>query len=148
MNDKTEPLSTVAVDPLVSEFSENDCLACGPFDGDFGSPDDRILKDKMVTARKGGECFLCEQEILPGERIRVMAAVFDCELMSYRWCNACCAAMAKMWLDDGEPYDFDYVAEQTVASGGTEDELLASALEYKRLCGMPLRDCAARRLGL
>jgi hypothetical protein len=31
-----------------------------------------------------------------------MAAVFDGELMSYRWCNACCAAMAKSLYDDGE----------------------------------------------
>ena len=92
----------VNVQRLVSAFSENDCLACGPFDGDFGSPDDRILKDKMVTARKAGACFLCEREITPGERIRTMAAVFDGELMSYRWCNACCAAMAKSWLDDGD----------------------------------------------
>lgn len=105
MNDKTAPLSTVAVDPLVSAFSENDCLACWPFDGDFGSPDDRILKDKMATARKGGACSLCEQEIRPGERIRTMAAVFDGDLMSYRWCNACCAAMAQSWLDDGEAYE-------------------------------------------
>jgi hypothetical protein len=44
------------------------------------------------------------------------------------------------WMKDGEPYDFDYVAEQTVASGETEDELLASALEYKRLCGMTMEE--------
>jgi hypothetical protein len=50
MNEKNRPLSTVAVDPIVSAFSEHDCLCCGPFEGDFGSPDDRILKDKMVTA--------------------------------------------------------------------------------------------------
>lgn len=95
----------VKVERIVSAFSENDCLACGPFDGDFGSPDDRILKDKMVTARKVGSCFLCEQEIRPGERIRTMSAVFDGELMYYRWCNACCAAMAKSWLDDGDAYE-------------------------------------------
>jgi hypothetical protein len=38
------------LDLLVSAFSEHDCLCCGPFEGDFGSPDDRILKDKMVTS--------------------------------------------------------------------------------------------------
>lgn len=25
--------------------------------------------------------------------------------MSYRWCNSCCAAMAKIWLNDGEAYE-------------------------------------------
>lgn len=103
-NDEAAPLG-VNVQRFVSAFSENDCLACRPFEGDFGSPDDRILKDKMVTARKAGACFLCEQEITPGERIRTMAAVFDGELMSYRWCNACCAAMSKSWLDDGDAYE-------------------------------------------
>ena len=93
------------LDLLVSAFSEHDCLCCGPFEGDFGSPDDRILKDKMVTARKGGECHLCGQQIQPKERIRSMAAVFDGELMSYRWCNACCAAMAKSLYDDGEAWE-------------------------------------------
>lgn len=44
------------------------------------------------------------------------------------------------WVKDGEPYDFDYVAEQIVASGETEEELLASAREYKRLCGMTMED--------
>jgi len=103
-NDEAEPLG-INVQRLGSAFSENDCLSCGPFDGDFSSPDDRILKDKMVTARKAGVCFLCDQEITPGDRIRTMSAVFDSELKSYRWCNACCAAMAKSWLDDGEAYE-------------------------------------------
>lgn len=40
------------------------------------------------------------------------------------------------WMMNGEPYDFDYVAEKVVASGETEEELLASAREYKRRCGM------------
>ena len=37
------------------------------------------------------------------------------------------------WTKDGEPYDFDYVEERVVASGETEDELIASAREYKRM---------------
>lgn len=92
-------------DRMVNVLSEIDCLACNPFEGDIGSPNDRILKDKMVTARKGGECYLCEQDIKAGERIRTMAAVFDGEMHSYRWCYACCLAMAKSWLDDGHAYE-------------------------------------------
>lgn len=105
MSTETAPLSAVHVDPLVSGFSEYDCLCCGPFEGDFGSPDDRILKDKIVTARKDGECHLCNQQIQPRTRIRTMTAVFDGELMSFRWCTACCAAMAKSLYDDGEAWE-------------------------------------------
>ncbi len=32
--------------------------------------------------------------------------------------------------------DWDYIQESVVASGKTEDELIKSAKEYKRLCGM------------
>ena len=86
-------------------MNEADVLACTPFDGDFGSPNDRTLKDKMVTARKAGECHLCGQQIQPGTRTRSMTAIFDGELASYRWCNACCAAMALSWEDDGTAYE-------------------------------------------
>lgn len=46
----------------------------------------------------------------------------------------------RQWMKDGEPYDFYYVAEKTVASGETEDELLASVREYKRLCDMNMEE--------
>lgn len=40
------------------------------------------------------------------------------------------------WYKNGEPMPhFTYLHEQTVASGATEAELLASAREYKRLLG-------------
>ena len=93
------------IDRLVSEFDESDCLSVDPFEGDFGVPADRCLKDKMGNARKAGPCSLCSQEIQPKERIRIAAHIFDGELHSYRWCNACCEAMAKSWTDDGEAYE-------------------------------------------
>ena len=93
------------VDLLVSTFDERDCLGCYPFEGDFGSPDERILKDKIVTARKGGPCFLCGQDIQPKTRIRAMTHIFEGELVSYRWCNDCCAAMAAWWEDDRKEYE-------------------------------------------
>ena len=41
------------------------------------------------------------------------------------------------WQDEnGNPKDWDYVEEKTVASGKTEAELIESAKEYQRLCGM------------
>lgn len=77
-------------------------LDADPFEGDFGGPDDRILRDKMVNARKARECQDCGQQIQPGERIRTMTAVFDGELMNYSWCQLCCEAMEKSFEDDGD----------------------------------------------
>lgn len=93
---------------MAENFSEHDCLCCDPFEGGFGEASDRRLKDKMVTARKGGPCNLCGVEIQPKERIRTLVAIFDGELSSYRWCNACCAAMAKSLYDDGEAWEARY----------------------------------------
>ncbi|KKN21876.1 hypothetical protein LCGC14_0921050 [marine sediment metagenome] len=42
------------------------------------------------------------------------------------------------WERNGESYDFEYIAEQVIASGDNEAELLASAKEYKRLSGMTM----------
>lgn len=75
-------------------MDEEAVLATDPFAGDFGSPGDRTLKDKMATARKAGECQDCGQEIQPGERIRIRTDIFDGDLMSFRWCQLCCEAMA------------------------------------------------------
>lgn len=97
-------------------FSENDCLAYDPFDGDFGMPGDRILKDKIVLARKSGQCHICGQQIKPGEKIRSMAAVYtDDGFMSFRWCSECCAAMAAYWGDDVEAIDRRYALRHDVA---------------------------------
>jgi hypothetical protein len=104
MNENTNSPDS-PLDFMVSAFSEADVLACNPFEGDFGSPADRCLKDKMGNARKAGPCSLCGQEIQPKERIRIAAHIFDGEMHSYRWCNACCAAMALSWTDDGNAYE-------------------------------------------
>ena len=85
----------------MTTFDEAECLKTNPFEGDFGSPGDKVLKDKIGTARKGGTCGMCRQWIAPGERVRLLAAVFDGSLMSYRWCSECCAAMAANWTDYG-----------------------------------------------
>jgi hypothetical protein len=54
---------------------------------------------------------------------------------------------AGQWIKDGEPQDFDYVREETVASGDTEAELIASAKHYKRLLGMKWSDYFRDELG-
>lgn len=40
------------------------------------------------------------------------------------------------WEKDGKRIEFEYLAEKVIASGESEAELLVSAKEYKRLCGM------------
>ncbi len=40
------------------------------------------------------------------------------------------------YLKNGEPFDFEYMEERVIAHGNTEEELLASVKEYKRLCGI------------
>lgn len=43
---------------------------------------------------------------------------------------------AQWFNEKNEPVDFEYVREQTVASGATVEELIKSAEEYKRLLGL------------
>lgn len=90
-------------------------LAYNPFDGDRGNSGDRNLKDKMATARKAGPCHTCNQTIQPGERIRIRADVCDGKLMHWRWCQACCEAMAAVWTDNGEAIDARYALRRLIA---------------------------------
>lgn len=80
-------------------FDEESCLEYNPFEGDFGSPSDRILTDKIVTARKSRKCDICLELIQPKERIRVLTAIFDGGMMWYSWCSECCHGMAQ-WESD------------------------------------------------
>lgn len=41
---------------------------------------------------------------------------------------------------DGVRIDWDYVEEHCVAYGNTEEELIDSAKEYQRLCGMTMEE--------
>ncbi|MGL4576888.1 MAG: hypothetical protein ACRCV9_19025 [Burkholderiaceae bacterium] len=105
MEQDCPPTNVCSTVGLGRTSGDNDILDFDPFQGDFGSPGDRVLKNKMGFARKAGECQNCAQEIQPGERVRIMNAVFDGDLMSYRWCALCCAAMAKSYKDNGEEYE-------------------------------------------
>ena len=81
------------------------CMSCDPFEGDFGGSgqDDSVLSDKMVTARKAGECHTCAGQVVPGTRVRRRAEVYDGEFMRFGWCEECCRAMAAS--DDDETYE-------------------------------------------
>lgn len=73
---------------------DDEILGFDPFEGDFGMPGDKVFKNKMVTARKEGPCAHCDATITPGQRVRSQQSKFDGELMSHRWCELCCHAMA------------------------------------------------------
>lgn len=90
-------------------MNEADVMSYNPFDGDFGAPGDRLLRDRIVTARSGGDCHLCGGKIQPGTRIRSRSGVIDGSLMSWRWCTACCEAMALSWTDDGKALEARYI---------------------------------------
>jgi hypothetical protein len=92
-------------DLAMVERWERECLATDPFAGDFGEVGDKTLRDKMVTARKGGICHDCCGEITPGSRVRSRADIFDGELMHFRWCEPCCRAQALSWTDDGKAWE-------------------------------------------
>ena len=89
--------------PDATKYDEAACLDYYPFSGEFGTPGDKILSDRIVTARKplSSPCAYCGGNIEPETRTRKMAAVFDGSFHAYRWCSDCCAAMAKSWQDGG-----------------------------------------------
>ena len=83
------------------KFDEAACLSVNPFEGDFGSVDDRIFRDVIVTSRKPLECNCCGFDTVPGTRVRTTVAIFDGDLHRYRYCAKCCHAMAKSEKDHG-----------------------------------------------
>lgn len=92
------------MDALTTQQRE-DCLAYNPFDGDFGEPGDKVLRDRICRARKPAACGECLQPIASGDEQRRHDAIYGGEMRAYRWCSPCCAAMAKFWTDDGEALD-------------------------------------------
>lgn len=91
-------MTPIEQDDIFAAF-ESDVLAYDPFAGDFGGSDDQSFVDKMVTARKPHPgCHCCGGPIQMGERHRYKCDKYDGELMSWRWCWACCVAMARSWL--------------------------------------------------
>lgn len=77
-----------------------------PFEGDFGSPGDRALSDKIVTARKEHKCFHCAGPILPTTKYRAKAEIVDGSLHTFKWCEPCCGAMV-IELNDGDSMAFE-----------------------------------------
>jgi hypothetical protein len=88
----------------MKEFNEDNALCYDPFQGDFGCPGDVIFSDKFVIARKEGPCFECKTTITKGERVRRQSGVFDGEMLSFRFCRACCHAFSLAFEEDYEAH--------------------------------------------
>jgi hypothetical protein len=71
-----------------------EALHYDPFDGDFRTQDDKILKDKIVTVRKARVCGNCLGPVAIGEKARARTDLVDGEIHSYTWCEKCCEKMA------------------------------------------------------
>jgi hypothetical protein len=86
-------------------FDESECLQTNPFEGDFGMPGDRNLRDQIVTARKIHECDMCFGKIVIGSRYRTMIEFFEGRMEPYKYCCFCCRAMSKNWTDEGKDWE-------------------------------------------
>lgn len=80
--------------------SISEAIGFDPFEGDFGSPGDRTLKDKIVKFRKPHLCHICNGTTAVGEVGRNRVDVFEGELYSFYFCHECCVAMYLASLDD------------------------------------------------
>ena len=84
-----------------------DAMQYWPFDGDFGMPGDRKLRDGIVTFRKPHVCVHCFGEIKPGTRGRSLTMLWDDGdgPTTGRYCAECTEAMAICFTDDGAALD-------------------------------------------
>jgi hypothetical protein len=84
-------------------MNDRDVLAYDPWAGDRDS-DARTLRDQMVVTRRPAQCVICWDEIQVGSRVRAQTQVSREErrTMTFKFCQACCAAMAASWEDSGE----------------------------------------------
>jgi hypothetical protein len=83
----------------------DDALYFDLFEGDFGTPSDVELSNKIVTGRREYKCHVCAGPIAKGEVHRSTTWKFDGELMSYRCCYTCCVAMVASVNGDYEEDD-------------------------------------------
>lgn len=94
---------------LTPTLDEAAVLRYSLFQDDFGEPGDRILSDKMVTARKEHTCSECLSPVHPGKRYRYHVGVYNGDLNHYRFCFDCCAAMAQAFdvRDDADSHPME-----------------------------------------
>lgn len=74
-----------------------------PFGGDQGDPSDYALRDVIVECcAKAGTCHDCGQPFAVDTVIRKIETRDSDKIRTYKWCKACCDAMALSWTDGGD----------------------------------------------
>lgn len=81
---------------------QRDVLSYPLFEGEFGSPDDVVFKDRLVRCRANHQCSHCGGWALAGQTARRHVAKYDGCIRTYYFCLCCCDAMAKAFTDDGD----------------------------------------------
>ncbi|MFW2015234.1 hypothetical protein [Acinetobacter bereziniae] len=112
-------------------------LSVDPFEGDFG--DGSNLTDKIVKTRKTQQlCSDCLSICEPNKYSRVISSSVDGQLITNRYCQECCTAMAfdelhqdyKQYSYDDENYPEDEVMLSDVRQNirSTNEKILIKAL--------------------
>lgn len=82
-------------------------LSYDPFCGDFGDGTERVIKDELAVARRGGKCMCGEEccgsgRVVKGTLTRVIRRVDSDGWYGGRACVACLDAEAQQAQADGE----------------------------------------------
>ena len=91
MTDDTRELVGAERDRFVLWFDPWDADDCGY----------RVIRNEFVVVRYAHKCDICFGPIWPGERIRAQTEAYDGKVTTFRFCAACCEAMARRQDDDG-----------------------------------------------
>ena len=83
-------------------LDEKVLLQFDPFESEYDG-EITTIRDKVVIARKSGNCFSCHEIIDSGEQIRSITTAFDGMIRTDRFCATCCQAM----IDD-ENCDYEH----------------------------------------
>lgn len=90
-------------------LNESAVLRYPLFQDDFGEPGDRILSDKMLTARKEHTCSECLSPVHQGTRYRRHTGVYNGGVRHYLFCFDCCEAMSRAFdvPDDADSHPME-----------------------------------------
>lgn len=83
-------------------YNFDDCLRYDPFAGDIVHAGEAVcFGDRIVTVRKNHWCHMCGCGIGKGTKTRLAVWLWMGEVVTYRWCEECCVAMARDVAVDG-----------------------------------------------
>jgi hypothetical protein len=93
-----------------------------PFAADQFDPADKMLKDKMVKARKHTQCTHCKGPIVPTSQYRLMVGLIDGSIHQVKFCADCCAAMVQE-LNDLDDENLEHIVYHFEARFKRDEEV-------------------------